>query len=310
MFVIINMMDIVWLHFRGVYQPHGVFPHQNCMAVAMHVLGALFFAAYMMKGLRSFFACLCAVAFLCAAMATVRSYSRMALALTPLNYGLAFLLCAVIGRSHWWLMRILPIAAGGLLVLALMLPRIIERFENAPEASGNTRVELARCAWEMIKDEPWRGVGINNWGIKINPPYEYAERAGRETNRGEDFADGIVETVYLLVCAECGIPALAAMLAWFGWYLFKCIALMRRLRGTEWFFVPVGCFCGLLVTYLQSCLEWVLRQQLNLICLLFIFAILSYLDGKPSEEVRQDKGRALAPPEGEPPDMPGQLSAT
>ena len=53
----------------------------------------------------------------------------------------------------------------------------------------------------MILDEPWRGVGINNWGIKINPPYEYAERAGRNRNRGDDFKDGIVETVYLLVGA-------------------------------------------------------------------------------------------------------------
>ncbi len=25
----------------------------------------------------------------------------------------------------------------------------------------------------MMADEPWRGVGINNWGIKINPPYDY-----------------------------------------------------------------------------------------------------------------------------------------
>jgi len=279
-FAIINMLYVVYLHFCGVYQPHGVFPHQNSMAVAMQLLGPIFFAAYMMFGLRSLFSMLCSFAFVCAAMATLRSYSRMAMMLVPFNYGLVFLLCAIIGRPRYWWLRILPIVAMGLLVLVAMLPRIIERYQKAPEASANTRVELALCAWEMIKDEPWRGVGINNWGIKINLPYEYAERAGRMPNRREGYADGIVETVYLLVCAECGIPALLAMLAWFGWYLFKSLTLMIRLRGTESFFVPAGCLAGFVSIYVQSVFEWVLRQQLNLICLMFVFAILSYLNDK------------------------------
>lgn len=130
----------------------------------------------------------------------------------------------------------------------------------------------------MIKDEPWRGVGINNWGIKINPPYDYAERAERVNNRGEDFKDGIVETVYLLVGAECGLPALAAMLAWFFWHLYSCFRLCFRLRGTQWFFIPAGLMGGLTIGYMQSCFEWVFRQQLNLICLMFMFALISYLN--------------------------------
>jgi len=129
----------------------------------------------------------------------------------------------------------------------------------------------------MIADEPWRGVGINNWGIKINPPYEYAKRAGRNTNRGEDFKDGIVETVYLLVGAECGIPALAAMVAWLFSYLFASVRLVRRLSGTPYAALPAGLAGGLLATYLQSCLEWVLRQQMNLVVLMMFFALLDHL---------------------------------
>ena len=121
-------------------------------------------------------------------------------------------------------------------------------------------------------------MGINNWGIKINPPYEYAELAGRFTNRGEDFKDGIVETVYLLVAAECGIPALVAMVVWFGWYWVSCVRLLKRLRGTQWFFIPAGLLGGLTAVYLQGTLEWVLRQQMSLICLMFMFATLSYLN--------------------------------
>ncbi len=279
-FAIVNMMLIVKDHFSGIYQPHGVFPHQNGMAVAMHLFGTLFFAGYLMRGLKTKLGRFSLAAFVCAAGATARSYSRMALALMPIGYGLSFLLCVWKGRPRNWQRRVAPIAFAGFLALCAMLPRIIERFETAPEASGDTRVELALTAWEMIKDEPWRGVGINNWGIKINQPYEYAELAGRNTNRGEDFKDGIVETVYLLVCAECGIPALLTMLLWFGWYWMRCLALTWRMKEDKWFFVPAGLFGGLTIAYMQSCLEWVFRQQLNLICLMFMFATISYLNVK------------------------------
>ena len=286
LFSVINLSTIVMDHLSGVYQPHGVFPHQNSMAMAMHLFGPTFFAAYMTLGLTNSTAKFFALAFVCATAATARSYSRMALMLMPIGYGLPFLACVFVNKQRRWLPRILPIAMAGALAFGLMLPRIIERFKTAPEESGTTRKQLALCAWEMIKDEPWRGVGINNWGIKINPPYEYAERAGRFTNRGEDFEDGIVETVYLLVCAECGIPALLCMLAWFGWYYIRCISLMKRLKGTQWFFVPAGLFGGFTMIGLQSCFEWVYRQQLNLICMMFVFAVLSYLNKTPLETLR------------------------
>ena len=103
-------------------------------------------------------------------------------------------------------------ALAGLLLLVLFLPKVIERFEKAPEASKNTRVELAECAVNMMKDCTWVGVGINNWGIKINPPYEYSAKRRDDHELKEDFIDGIVETVYLLIGAECGIPCLVIFL--------------------------------------------------------------------------------------------------
>ena len=44
-FVIGNGIWAIRLHFCGVYQPNGVFPHRNCMAMAMLLLGPTFFAA-------------------------------------------------------------------------------------------------------------------------------------------------------------------------------------------------------------------------------------------------------------------------
>ena len=277
-FAIANLLAVVRNHLEGQYQPHGFFPHQNSMAVAMHVFGALFFAYYLMNGMKTYFGKLCTVGFICAAAATLRSYSRVAIVLMAVSYGSTSLICLTTNYPWRRFKRLLPLALMGALCFGAMLPRVIERFKNAPEASGLTRFELAASAWEMIKAEPWRGVGINNWGIKINLPYEYALQAGRKPGRGEDFRDGIVETVYLLVGAECGIPALVAMVVWFLWYWVSCIRMMFKLKGTRWFFIPAGLFGGLTAVYAQSCFEWVMRQQLNLICSMFFFAILSYLN--------------------------------
>ena len=278
-FAVFNFVLLAKDHVAGVYQPHGAFPHQNGLAMAMHLFANMFFAVFLSEGWRG--SRLNLAAFVAATACIVRTYSRGAIAMVPLSFAVTFFLSVAVaakGTLRKVFVRILPIAVAGLICLALMLPRIIERFDNAPEASGKTRVELALCAKEMIQDEPWRGVGINNWGIKINQPYEYAERAGRNSNRGEDFKDGIVETVYLLVGAECGIPALVAMVAWFLFYLVLCVVLVKRLAGTPYAAIPAGLAGGLVACYLQSFLEWVLRQQMNLILLFFFYAILDYLN--------------------------------
>ena len=44
--------------------------------------------------------------------------------------------------------------------------------------------------------------------------------------------------------------------------------------------IPAGLFGSFTIIGMQSCFEWVYRQQLNLICLVFMFAILSYLDSQ------------------------------
>ena len=279
LFAVANALAVVKQHYGGVYQAYGFFPHQNCLTMAMTMLAPVFFAVYLQDGLRGWFARLCALAFACAVVATVWTYSRGGLAMLPVGCSVPAL-AALAGRAtrRSAFKRLVPVVLAGLVGVAAVIPRVVQRFQEAPEASGNTRVELALCAFEMIRDEPWCGVGINNWGIKINPPYEYAERAGRSQNRGEDFLDGVVETVYLLVGAECGIPALLAMLCWFGWHWLSCIRLVGRLRGTAISCLPAGIMGGLTANYLQSALEWVLRQQMNLILLMTVFSIVSYLN--------------------------------
>ena len=276
-FTIANALFTAKAHYSGVYQPGGVFPHRNGMAMGMNLLGPVFFAGYLTYGLRAWRGRLCAVAFAGAVISTMWSYSRGAMTMIPIAYGMAALACMHEKRNSWRKVgRIMPLVVAAAIGLLAMLPRIVERFTEAPKSSGNTRVELAHCAFEMIRDKPLTGVGINNWSLNMEPNHPYQERASETVGRELNYR-GIVETVYLLVCAECGIPALVAMLTWFTWHWVLSVRLLKKLRGTEWYFVPAGLFGGLAANYMQSALEWVLRQQLNLVCLMFVFAVLTHL---------------------------------
>ena len=276
-FTIVNALFTAKAHYSGVYQPGGVFPHRNGMAMGMLLLGPVFFAGYLRYGLRTWRGRIMALAFGGAVISTLWSYSRGAMTMIPVAYGMAALASFAERKTSFGkAARILPLVAAAAVGLAVMLPRIVERFTEAPESSGNTRVELAHCAFEMIRDKPLTGVGINNWSLNMEPTHPYQERASAAVGRELGYR-GIVETVYLLVCAECGIPALVAMLLWFGWHWLLSARLLRKLRGTEWHFVAAGLFGGLAANYMQSALEWVLRQQLNLVCLMFVFAVLSHL---------------------------------
>ena len=278
LFTIINFFVVARQHYSGIYQPAGVFPHRNCMGMGMLLFGPLFYAYYLSRGLKTKTDKFCAAAFPLAAVATFWSYSRGAIALIPISYGITTLACSRDGKSLGGkIKKLTPLVILAFLGLLAILPRLVDRFVNAPEASANTRVELAHCGWEMIKDNPIIGVGINNWSINMGPEYPYQDRAGDALGLKLNY-NGIVETVYILVCAECGIPALLGFIVWLLWYWFVCLRLLRRLRGTQWHFIAAGLLGGLTANYLQSVLEWVLRQQLNFICLMFMFALLSYLN--------------------------------
>ena len=276
-FVIANGILVVKDHLSGIYQPGGAFPHRNGMAMGMLLVGPTFFAAYLTYGFKNWIGRMGALAFVSAVVSTLWSYSRGAIAMMPLAYGITTFLCVFErgGRAQKFV-RLLPIVLVGVVCLAPLMPRVIERFEKAPKKSGETRVELAACAWEMIRANYLTGVGINNWSINMDSDHPYQERAGDALDTDLNYT-GIVETVYLLVCAECGVPALVAMVVWFLWYWFLALRLLGRMKGSMYYFVPAGILGGLSANYLQSFLEWVLRQQLSLICLMFVFAMLSYL---------------------------------
>ena len=275
--IFINFFVVLQQHIHGIYQVRGIFPHQNSMAMCMMMAGMLFFARIFnqKEGFRTkvFIA-----AFFIASVSLVRTYSRGALFCYPLAGMLTMGFSFTKGFSFRKITLTGVLVLCGLAGLLLFLPKIIYRFENAPKSSGETRKNFAIAALNMIRDKPLAGVGLNNWGIKINPPYEYSQHRDPKKGFTEDFKDGIVETIYLLVGAECGVPCLILLLVWFGYYWISCIRLMKKFRGSRYFYLPAGIFGALSGAYLQSTLEWILKQQINFMWLMILFSFISYLN--------------------------------
>ncbi len=272
-----TFLSVVMQHIRGIHQANGFFPHQNSMGMYMCLIAPVFFAYYFNRN-RGWKRFLFAGFFLMASAACMRTYSRGAMVCLPFGCAITTLLSL---RYQFHMRKVsilLPIFLLCFFGLLLLLPNIIKRFENAPKESLQTRQYLAASAWNMMKDKPFAGVGLNNWGIKINPPYPYCEYRYEAPKRfSKEFKEGIVETSYLLVGAECGFPALTAFLAWLGYYYIAAWRLVVKLRRTDLFYIPAGIVGGLTAIYLQSTLEWVMKQQVNFIQMMMIFAMIGLL---------------------------------
>ena len=272
----ITFLSVVLQHIKGIHQANGLFPHQNSMGMYMNLIDPVFFAYYfnINKGWKRL---LFAGFFLMASAACMRTYSRGAMVCLPFGCMITTLLSLRYQFHMRKIQILLPIFLLCFFGALLLLPNIIKRFENAPKESLMTRQYLAASAWNMMKDKPFAGVGLNNWGIKINPPYPYCEYRYENKRIAKDFKEGIVETSYLLVGAECGFLALAAFLAWLGYYYVTACKLVKQLRRTRLFYIPAGIVGGLTSVYAQSTLEWVMKQQVNFIQMMILFAALGIL---------------------------------
>ncbi len=271
--ICITFLGFVSNHLGRISQARAFFPHQNSAAMYMSPLGTLALALFLTseKPKQSVWYMFL---FLMASACVFRTYSRGAIACYPIACVLTGSFCMLFKFRYQKAVKLIPLMILGLFGVLLATPKIIQRFVNAPEASKNTRIGFAISARKMVAENPVLGVGLNNWGIKINYP-QYMREEKHPGDEGK--ADGIVETIYLLVAAECGISGLLMLLIWFMYYWIKSIFLLFKLKGTELFFIPAGLSGGLLSIYMQSGLEWVLKQQINFMEIMIFFAALSAL---------------------------------
>jgi hypothetical protein len=142
------------------------------------------------------------------------------------------------------------------------------------------RQVLAIAALRMVADKPL-GIGLNNFGLKINPPYPYGDHIPRkESNDPEEEEEkgGLVETAYLMVAAEAGWHSLALYLILLWGFAFRAFRLFFKAQNPVYKALALGLAAGQVSIYLETCFEWVLKQSNNFYQLMLVFALILVLE--------------------------------
>jgi len=272
---IVSLLVVLWQKYvTGVFQTSGPFAHQNSMAMFYGMSAPVFLAHWLgQRQDRRWSRFLYPAAFMAATGCVFSTLSRGAIFFFPFGC-LPVAARVLIQRWDERKIRIVFVLfLVGIVGIAKMGGTIIDRFLYAPEASGGMRKHLAVAACNMANDKIL-GVGINNWGIKINPPYEYAEhRIGAIYH--EDYKDGLVETIYLMAAAECGWWGMGVLLVFFLYFFALNLCNIFYYRNSAIAYLPVAIAGGLLNNYGQSVLEWVLKQSPSFYELMTFFAIIA-----------------------------------
>ena len=266
-------------YLQGMFQARGPFPHQNSLVMYMTIYGAIVLS-YLLNAPRGrllWWLCV----FGMAAMAVISTLSRMGLVCFAVACAVVVMVSFAGGLSSRKIVVFSIVALIALAGLAKAYDSVVERFSTAPKESAEVRVLLARAACRMANDK-LLGVGLNNFGIAINPPFPYGDHIEHsQADEDADVKNGLVETVYLMVAAECGWHTLALFLTMLVVMYWRNARNVRTMRNTPLAFVPIGLAGGMAGILLQSAFEWVLRQTCNFYQLMLVFAIVGALYKRP-----------------------------
>ena len=273
--IIINFfLSMEMKYLTGIPQVYGLFPHQNSMGMFMSLIGPVFLARVINKNENIIKTIYFFIIFLFAFLSALFTYSRGAIACFPFGCVITIFLTGIFHSTSKALIVLCVTGILGVFTFLYSFQTIVNRFTRAPEASAETRHFFAEVALNIIRDNPFLGCGVNTWiTAASNPKYNPYLKHRYFANRGM----GIVETTYLLVGAECGLMGLASLICWYLYYLFQAIYQAYQWRKTEYFYLFAGLAGGFLSNYLQSTLEWVLKQQINYLMLFWCFGIIAAL---------------------------------
>ena len=281
-FIYVVSITLIILFIVGFKQKYGnrcfqipsTFPHQNSLSLYLELFGLLMLGVLMNEQINKKLFILTLFAFGGSVLLILFTYSRGGFVI---YFGGVAIVCALSILFNGFSARRLILMLVGLIIILCFigyaLPNIIRRFTHAPASSKNTRIELAIAARRMANDYRL-GVGANNFSEYSGANHDYAWEHNGERGR----VDGsIVETIYLLVAAECGWYGMGLLLLWFLYYYFSVIISMFVLRKKPCSGIVIGLFGGLTCNYWHSTLEWSLKQFNNFAGQMILYALIGVI---------------------------------
>lgn len=279
-----------------LYQTPGPFPHQNSLVMYMIIFNSLIFSFLLNR--RNIKLWYWLGVFALGSISIVSTLSRAGMA------------CYVIACVTVWFFSFISGFSAkkiGVTVLLLLMATfgmikamdsIVERFKTAPQESGLTRIVLAQAGVLMANDKLF-GVGLNNFGLKVNPPYDYGYHIYPALHEGklppEDYVErnGLVETIFLMIAAETGWHNLIVFLIFLFVFYSRNYRNYRLMKNSEYRFVAIGLLGGLLGIYVESSLEWVLKQTNNFYQLMLVFGLINVCYRLYREQVQDQSSASL-----------------
>ena len=257
-------------YIEGHFHCRGPFPHHNSMVMYLMIFTSIVFA-YVLNKKRKINLTYWLFILALGIGSIISSYSRAGQASFVVASSIVLFFSFAGGLSAKKLSISFILMIAGIVMLAKAADSIIIRFVTAPAASANLLILLAQAAVRMADDKTF-GVGLNNWGIKVNPPYPYSDHIEGTT---EDSRHARVETIYLMIAAETGWYNLVVFLLLIFYYYFRNFYNYFRFQKTDYHYYTIGLMGGLLGIYLESSLEWVLKQTNNFYQLMMAFALIA-----------------------------------
>jgi hypothetical protein len=292
-FIVVKMKYI-----DGFYQVRGLFEHQNPLSMYTYMAVLPLLAACLSNRLSYLRSLVYLAGFGAGAVIILSALSRAALALFAVGAVLV-VGCGIVLKPSVKRLGVAGLGAlGAAVMLAATLDTIVSRFnDEGNEASGETR-EVMNLASVAMADDKFLGVGWNNFGKGINHPYPYGDviddwNRDRGQKVDEDYAKGVVESIYYLHLGENGYPGLIILLIVMGMQLFRAGWLILWKRKHFAGDLAIGIFSALLVTAAHLQLERVLTQTKNLALWMVMFGLIGALwrsGSWESEELADGKG--------------------
>lgn len=281
--VAMEFLIVLKQRFSGIYRAPGTTPHSNTLAVYVNMFNMLFFS--FMLGEKSKRALIYWACVGMGSLIVLATFSRGALVTMVLGYALVVIL-SYYDRIKAHKTRVIGILfLAALPVVVKVAPAIIDRFLNAPEASGESR-DLANDAAKAMADDHLFGVGINNYSYAINDT-DYIRFIDNPVDRG------IVHNIYLLHACEMGWPGLIVFLLMIGNFFLIGLRMIGKRRDNTLSYFATGIVVAMFALWFQSLLEWLFRQTYVTVQFFMLAGFLAALP-RVDRQMRRERSRELA----------------
>ncbi len=244
---------------NSAFRANGLMGHPNLLSAYLAMLLPLCIALL--------FSRLSMLARVAIAGATVLGLAALMMTLSRtgwLSFGVAVLLLFVLSFLHPRLQRRYLFARvsaiGSMVVVAIAFSgAILRRLLESDPGAVNFRVEWNWIAWDMVKEKPFFGFGLNTWVYHLPGRTRFGGITGLTDMFGSNWP--VVHNVYLLTWSEQGT---IGMLCFLGWHFALFGAALRNLRryyNDVLFAINLGCLCGVISVMIDGLASFYLRIQ-------------------------------------------------